>query len=150
MGKKSKKTEEAPDDVEAEGAEGSEDKKKSKARPRSGTETLLMSNRRTATENLAKASKAEKAYRTKKKATMARANYTETKEHFKEAWSHFKMAFKGFFKVLGSIGALVGEKSENRRLAAENKKREKNLERKKKLEEQLAKDMEEGNAGEES
>ncbi|KAM0342523.1 hypothetical protein ACHAPU_009497 [Fusarium lateritium] len=111
-----------------------------KARPASScTEILLLSNRKEASEQFVKASRAEKAYRTNKKATLARANYNETKEHFREAFSHFRLAFKGLFSSIKNMTYLFGERSEIKRQEAEKKKREKNLERKKKLEEQLAK-----------
>lgn len=120
---------------------GSADPEALKARPASScTEILLMSNRQEASEQFAKAAKAEKAYRTKKKATLARANYNETKTHLKEAFSHFKLAFKGLFSVFKSMTYLISEKRELRRQAKEKKKREKTLERKKKLEEKLAKE----------
>ncbi|XEV07600.1 hypothetical protein FSHL1_012887 [Fusarium sambucinum] len=71
--------------------------------------------------------------------TMARANYNETKEHFCEAFTHFKLAFKGLFSVIANLTYLISEKREIRKQAAEKKAHKKNLERKKKLEEQLAK-----------
>ncbi|KAF4464691.1 hypothetical protein FALBO_8489 [Fusarium albosuccineum] len=137
MGKsKSKKTEASPEN-EASNSDGTAPT----ARPgTSGTENLLITNRRQASEQFAKASRAEKAYRTKKQAALARANYNETKTHFREAFSHFKLAFKGLYSVLKSVNHLVGEKREIQRQAAENKKREKNLELKKKLDEALAKE----------
>jgi hypothetical protein len=111
-----------------------------KPRPTSsGTMILLSTTRKEASEQFAQAAKAEKAYRTKKKATLARANYNETKEHFREAFSHFKLAFKGLFSVIANFTYLISEKRELRKQAAEKKLHEKNLERKKKLEEQLAK-----------
>ncbi|KAF4454894.1 hypothetical protein F53441_2687 [Fusarium austroafricanum] len=122
---------------EVESDAGSEEQ----ARPgTSGTENMLMTNRRQASEQFAKASRAEKAYRTKKKAALARANYTQTKENFKEGFSHFKLAFKGLFSVIISFPYLIGEKQELRRQKTDAKKREKNLAMKKKLEEQLAKE----------
>ncbi|RGP63987.1 hypothetical protein FSPOR_8315 [Fusarium sporotrichioides] len=111
-----------------------------KARPTSSATMLnLATTRKAASEQFAQAAKAEKAYRIKKKATMARANYNETKEHFREAFSHFKLAFKGLFSVIANMTYLISEKREIRKQAAERKAHEKNLERKKKLEEQLAK-----------
>ncbi|KAH7183653.1 uncharacterized protein B0J16DRAFT_165566 [Fusarium flagelliforme] len=120
-----------------------------KARPASSaTEILLTTTRKEASEQYAQAAKAEKAYRTKRKAKVARANYNETKEHFREAFSHFKLAFKGLFSVIGNFSYLISEKRENRKQAAEKRTHEKNLERKRKLEEQLAKaEAEAGTAG---
>jgi hypothetical protein len=119
----------------------------------SGTENLLITNRRQASEQFMKAQRAEKAYRAKKHATLARHNYNETKAHFKEAFSHFKQGFRGLFSVVSAIPHLVGEKREQRRKAAEAKKRQRDLEKKKKLEEALARqsqESEEGKAEEES
>ncbi|EXL74146.1 hypothetical protein FOPG_10698 [Fusarium oxysporum f. sp. conglutinans race 2 54008] len=111
-----------------------------------GSEHLLMTTRRQASEQYAKAAKAEKAYRTKKRAALARANYNETKTHFKEAFSHLWLALKGVFPVIKNSRYLLGERRDKRRQEAEKKKREKNLERKKKLEEQLAKEEAEAEA----
>ncbi|KAF5529300.1 hypothetical protein FMEXI_14233, partial [Fusarium mexicanum] len=70
---------------------------------------LLMTTRRQASEQYAKAAKAEKAYRTKKRAALARANYNETKTHFKEAFSHLWLALKGVFPAIKNSRYLVGE-----------------------------------------
>ncbi|KAM0227969.1 hypothetical protein ACHAPO_011095 [Fusarium lateritium] len=99
----------------------------------------LATTRKAASDQYAQAAKAEKAYRIKKKATKARANYDETKEHFCEAFTHFKLAFKGLFSFIANLTYLISEKREIRKQAAEKKAHKKNLERKKKLEEQLAK-----------
>ncbi|KAG8665240.1 hypothetical protein FPOAC2_14493 [Fusarium poae] len=111
-----------------------------KARPTSsGTMLDLATTRKAASKQYAQAAKAEEAYRIKKKATLARANYNETKEHFREAFSHFKLAFRGLFSVIANFTYLISEKRQMRKQTAEKKARERNLERKKKLEEQLAK-----------
>ncbi|KAK8051270.1 hypothetical protein PG993_002655 [Apiospora rasikravindrae] len=104
----------------------------------SGTENLLITNRRQASEQFQKAARAEKAYRAKKHATAARANYNETKAHFKEARTHFAQGCKGVFSVVRAIPYLVSEKKEARRRARDTARRQRDLERKKKLEEALA------------
>ncbi|KAI1342319.1 hypothetical protein F5Y15DRAFT_412830 [Xylariaceae sp. FL0016] len=104
----------------------------------SGTMNNLITNRRQASENFAKAQRAEKAYRAKKQAAIARANFNETKTHFREAFSHLKLGFKGAFSVVRAVPHLVSEKREARRKQADQKKRERHLEQKKKLEEELA------------
>lgn len=106
----------------------------------SGTENLLITSRRQASEQYIKAQRAEKAYRSKKHATLARHNYNETKGHFKEAGSHFILALKGTMSVIKGVPHLFGEKQEDRRRKAEAKKRERHMEQKKKLEEALAKE----------
>ncbi|KAF7557449.1 hypothetical protein G7Z17_g652 [Cylindrodendrum hubeiense] len=135
MGKSKSKKELAPEPVSpmSDGAE--------LTRPgTSGTENLLMTTTRQASEHYSKAQRAEKAYRAKKHATLARANYNETKAHFKDGFSNLWQGIKGIFSVLGSIPYLISEKRENRRRAADMKTRERNLERKRKLEEALAKE----------
>ncbi|KAK9420634.1 hypothetical protein SUNI508_00725 [Seiridium unicorne] len=104
----------------------------------SGTENLLITNRRQASEQFIKAQRAEKAYRAKKQATLARHNYNETKAHFKESASHFKLGVKGLISVVRAIPHLIGEKREERRKQAEAKRRQRDLEKKKKLEDALA------------
>ncbi|KAK8042729.1 hypothetical protein PG994_013212 [Apiospora phragmitis] len=104
----------------------------------SGTENVLITNRRQASEQFQKAARAEKAYRAKKHATAARANYNETKAHFKEARAHFARGCKGIFTVVRAVPYLVSEKQEARRRARDQARRQRDLERKKKLEEALA------------
>ncbi|KAK8106237.1 uncharacterized protein PG998_003297 [Apiospora kogelbergensis] len=104
----------------------------------SGTENLLITNRRQASEQFQKAHRAEKAYRAKKHATAARENYNETKAHFSEARSHFAQGCRGVFTVIRAVPYLLSEKREARRRARDQARRQRDLERKKKLEEALA------------
>ncbi|KAH9887759.1 hypothetical protein F4778DRAFT_786134 [Xylariomycetidae sp. FL2044] len=104
----------------------------------SGTENLLITNRRQASENFARAQRAEKAYRAKKHASLARQRLDETKGHFREALSHLKQGFGGLLSVVKAVPYLVGEKREARRRKAEARRRQRHLEQKKKLEEELA------------
>lgn len=109
----------------------------------SGTENLLITNRRQASEQFAKAQRAEKAYRAKKHATLARHNYNETKTHFKEAFSHLKLGAKGLFAVVKAVPYLLGEKRENARNKSDAKKRQRAMDQRKKLEEVLAREARE-------
>lgn len=132
--------------VDAEAGAGDKDGEKPLPLKRpgtSGTENMLMTTRREASEQFAKAQKAERAYRSKKQATLARQNYNETKEHFREGFSHLGQGIKGIFAVLMSIPYLISEKREQRRKAGDAKRRQRDLERKKKLEEALARQAEE-------
>lgn len=113
----------------------------------SGTENLLITSRRQASEQYIKAQRAENAYRAKKHATLARHNYNETKGHFKEAGSHFILALKGTVSVVKGVPYLFREKQEDRRRQADAKKRERHMEQKKKLEEALAKEAGENEEG---
>lgn len=131
-----------------ENKDGADEKDLPKRPGTSGTENLLITNRRTASEQLQKAQRAERAYRAKKHASLARTNYNETKTHFKEAFSHFGSGFKGLFSVIRAIPYLIGEKREARRKNTDAKKRQRDLEKKKKLEEALARQSAEDGEGE--
>ncbi|CAJ2512876.1 Uu.00g009950.m01.CDS01 [Anthostomella pinea] len=104
----------------------------------SGTENLLITNRRQASEQFQKAQKAERAYRAKKHASAARTNYTETKAHFAAAATHLRLGVKGLLGVMRALPYLAGERREEGRRKAEARKRARHLEQKKKLEEELA------------
>jgi hypothetical protein len=106
----------------------------------SGTENLLITNRQAASEQFAKAQRAEKAYRARKHATAARESYNETKAHFRDGFRHLGQGIAGVFAVIRSIPYLFIEKREDRRRQAESRQRQRHLEQKKKLEEALARD----------
>jgi hypothetical protein len=110
----------------------------------SGTENLLVTNRRRASENYAKAQRAEQAYRTKKRAATARRDYHGAREHFSESFKHFKAGMRMSFTVVKSAPYILGERREQSLAKAEVKKKEKALERKKKLEEKLARESADG------
>lgn len=115
---------------------------KNEARPMSArttaTENLLMTNRRKASDKFKQAQRAEQAYRSKKRSTVARANLAEAKEHWKATFSNLKMACKYTFAVLRFSPYLLGEKSEAKQEKAEEKKRAAALKKREKLEKQLA------------
>ncbi|KAH7014548.1 uncharacterized protein B0I36DRAFT_369491 [Microdochium trichocladiopsis] len=116
------------------------EKRESVVRPgTSGTANLLLKSREEANENFIKAQRAEKAYITRKKVALARANFNNTKSHFKEGFTHLAKGFKGFFSAIAAIPWLISEKREKRRQNREEAQRKRNLEKKKKLEEALAK-----------
>lgn len=125
--------------------ETADEKAATPARPgTSGTENLLMTTRRQASEQFKKAERAERAYLAKKNASRARQNYNETKTHFKAAFSHFGQGCKGIFSVIRAAPYLVSEKKEARRKKREAAQRERDLKRKRKLEEALAREGREG------
>jgi len=141
------------EDVEVDAKQEKKDKKKAKkeakkghaktesnARPlSSATANILLQSRQESHENYIKAQRAEKAYITRKKVTLARANYDNTKTHFKEGFMHLAKGFKGIFAAIKAIPWLISEKREKTRLKREEALRKRNLEKKKKLEEELAK-----------
>ncbi|KAI1079528.1 hypothetical protein F5B20DRAFT_581309 [Whalleya microplaca] len=112
----------------------------------SGTENMLMMNRRQASEQFVKAQRAEKAYRARKQAAAARASYDETKTHFREAFAHLGHGARGLVSVVRAAPYLVCEKKEAWRRKGDAKRRARALEQKKKLEEALARQSD-GEAG---
>lgn len=130
-----------PSSSKGKAKDGASDSEKPLPIPRpgtSGTENLLITNRRQASEQFAKAQRAEKAYRAKKHATLARHNYNDTKSHFKESFLQFRLGVKGIFSVIRAVPYIMGEKREARRRKGETAQRQRDLEKKKKLEEALA------------
>jgi len=108
----------------------------------SGTEALLVTNRRRASENYQRAHRAEKAYRAKKRASAARRDFQSARDHYREAWSHLKQGLSVSLAVVRGAPYLLGEKREQRRIKGDENKRRKALGRKKRLEEKLARESE--------
>jgi hypothetical protein len=110
-----------------------------KTRPgTSGTENLLTTNRRQASANFQRAARAERAYKAKKRSAAARTSASEARTHFAEAARHFARGIKKSFGVLGSLPYVFGEWEESMRAKQDEKKRERAVAQRKKLEEQLA------------
>ncbi|KAF2013548.1 hypothetical protein BU24DRAFT_483315 [Aaosphaeria arxii CBS 175.79] len=103
----------------------------------SATENLLTSNRRTASANYIAAQRAEQAYKAKKRSAGAQVQRVEAKEHFRRAGWHLREGGRclwgcvraGPWVVRGWIGGWR-ERGERRRV-------ERDLERKRRLEERL-------------
>lgn len=106
----------------------------------SGTENLLITTRRQASHNLQKAQRAERAYRAKKRAKAARQDYHGAAGHYKESLKHFKEGLKLTFAAIKSIPYIYGEKREARRLESDQKRKNRAVAKKKKLEERLARE----------
>lgn len=98
----------------------------------SGTEALLVTNRREARQHYQNAQRAEHSYRAKKRATAARNDFQDAKDHFKESARHFKTGVGMIFGAVKSIPYIYGQKQDERRKARAAAS-------KKKLEERLAK-----------
>lgn len=103
----------------------------------SGTEALLVTNRREAAQHYQKAQRAEHSYRAKKRATAARRDYHDAKGHFKESARHFKTGAKMMFGAIKCFPYIFGEKNEERR-------KKKTMAERKRLEEQLARQNDDG------
>ncbi|CAI0642017.1 hypothetical protein CGCSCA4_v006291 [Colletotrichum siamense] len=106
----------------------------------SGTENLLRTNRRQASDNYQRAQRAERTYRAKKRATAARADLSDAKTHYAECFKHLTRGLAVTFSAVKSLPYVFDEKQEAARQKAEAKKKQRALEKKKKLEEKLARE----------
>lgn len=91
----------------------------------SGTELVLTSNRRAASQTFQAARRAERTYKARKRAAAARTAYASAKTHFGAAAHHFKVGVKLTVEVVRSVPYVVQDKRERSRLAAEQKRLEK-------------------------
>lgn len=105
----------------------------------SGTEMLLTTNRRTASAQYLAAQRAETAYKAKKRSAGARQHRSEAKSHFKQSMFHLKEGFKSCWYMTVAVPWMVREWKENRQTQNEKKAVERYMEKKKKLEERIAK-----------
>lgn len=106
----------------------------------SGTEMVLTTNRRRASEKYQQAQRAERTYVAKKRSAIARADRAEAKTHFREAARHLRLALRLYFSVVKNSPYLLTEKGEAMRAKSEEARRKKALEKRKKLEEVLARE----------
>ncbi|KFA50705.1 hypothetical protein S40293_07833 [Stachybotrys chartarum IBT 40293] len=87
----------------------------------SGTEALLVSNRRQASHQFQRAQRVERAYRARKRATAARRDYQVARDHFKEALRHLREGLVVAGRCAGALPYVVGEKRRQRALARKNR-----------------------------
>lgn len=106
----------------------------------SGTENVLMAQTQIASQNYQKAHRAETVYRAKKRAGVARRDFKSAREHFGQAASHIKQGLRLTFSAAKSAPYIFGEKREQGRIKAGEKKALRALDKKKKLEEKLSKE----------
>ncbi|KAI0444174.1 hypothetical protein F4803DRAFT_512260 [Xylaria telfairii] len=114
-----------------------------------GTIDLLVQTRRIASDEYTRAQRAERAYRARKNATIARNSLRETKTHFSEGFKHLFLGVKGLVDVVKGVPYLFGERRDIWRKKRETIKRERAEEMRKKLDEKLAK-IPEGDADDKS
>ncbi|KAK1596306.1 uncharacterized protein LY79DRAFT_667352 [Colletotrichum navitas] len=106
----------------------------------SGTENILKTNRRQASDNYQRAQRAERAYRAKKRATAARADLSDAKTHYAECFKHLTRGLAVTFSAVKSLPYVFDERQEAARQKADAKRKQRALEKKKKLEEKLARE----------
>lgn len=112
----------------------------------SGTEMLLMTNRRQASEQLQRAQRAERTYVAKKRSAAARSDYAAAKVHFGEGLRHLKAGFGLTWAVIKGSPYLLKQRREETRKKSDQKKRQAYMEKKKRLEEALARESAEAPA----
>jgi len=109
-----------------------------------GTEVFLMANTRRASDRFKQAQQAEKAYRAKKRSTVARANLDSAKAHYRDSYDHLRSALRLSLTVIRMSPFLLTERSEEHQLKSDEKKRRRAQERSKKLEEALERERRSG------
>ncbi|KAK2613429.1 hypothetical protein N8I77_000345 [Diaporthe amygdali] len=117
----------------------------------SGTEMLLVNNRQRASVRLRDAQRKERAYKTKKRSTQARANWTEAKQHFREGFHHNMNGVRLSWRVVSCVGYLFRAKNDKLKAEAEEKRKMRAADKQRKLEEKLKREKElaeKGEAGE--
>lgn len=108
----------------------------------SGTEMLLVNNRQRASVRLRDAQRKERAYKTKKRSTQARANWGQAKQHFREGFAHNMNGFKLTWRVVSSVGYLFRAKNDKLKAEAEEKRKLRAADKQRKLEEKLRREKE--------
>lgn len=108
----------------------------------SGTEMVLVTQRRAASAKLEQATRAERSYRAHKRSAAARANWAEAKTK----WAHSARNLKGAVSLTCSVFAnaryMLDEHHEEKRKQAEEKRLARAAEKRKKLDDKLAKQKE--------
>lgn len=108
----------------------------------SGTEMLLVNNRQRASVRLRDAQRKERAYKTKKRSSAARANWTQAKQHFREGFSHNMNGLRLTWRVVSSVGYLFRAKNDKLKAEAEEKRKLRAADKQRKLEERLRREKE--------
>lgn len=108
----------------------------------SGTEMLLVNNRQRASVRLRDAQRKERAYKTKKRSTQARANWGAAKQHFREGFAHNMNGFKLTWRVVSSVGYLFRAKNDKLKAEAEEKRKMRAADKQRRLEEKLRREKE--------
>jgi hypothetical protein len=103
----------------------------------SGTELLLVSKTREASANFKRAQEAEQAYKSKKRAAGAKQQRKNIKVHFKQSAHHFKEGVKAIYLSLAAMPAIFKANRHERKTKADAKKRERDIAKRKQLDERL-------------
>ncbi|KAI0205344.1 hypothetical protein F4808DRAFT_456337 [Astrocystis sublimbata] len=120
------------DQLEAESSQSGHARRASK-----GTIDLLVHTRQVASDEYTRAQRAEKAYRARKNATLARTSLNETKTHFAEGFKHLGLGLKGIVTIIKGVPYIVGERKDTWRKNRESKQLERAETMRKKLDERI-------------
>jgi hypothetical protein len=113
------------------------------ARPgTSGTEMLLVTNRKQASQHFNAAKEAERTYKTKKRSAAARTNWSDAKAHLGQSGSHFSQGISALFRAMGDSKSVVSHNMNESKAQNEEKKRVKAAEKRAKQEERERKALE--------
>ncbi|KAH6635236.1 hypothetical protein B0J18DRAFT_406797 [Chaetomium sp. MPI-SDFR-AT-0129] len=113
----------------------------------SGTLAALQTTRRQASEKFRQADRAERTYRATKWSAAARANRAEAGDHFRQSRQHFTLGCRLLVEAVRGWPYVLRERREARRVKAEEAKRKKVLEMKKRLDEKLGEAKDEDREG---
>lgn len=106
----------------------------------SGTEALLITNRRRASAKYQKAQRAERTYKTKKRSAIARADWADARQHFSQTKHHLGEGVRLAFRVVRSVPYIIGERRDASSKRRAEKKREREQEKQRRREERWADD----------
>ncbi|KAI3398022.1 hypothetical protein diail_9999 [Diaporthe ilicicola] len=108
----------------------------------SGTEMLLVNNRQRASVRLRDAQRKERAYKTKKRSTQARANWAQAKQHFREGLAHNTEGARLAWRAVACVGYLFRAKNDRLKAEAEEKRKLRAADKQRRLEEKLRREKE--------
>lgn len=126
-----------PDPDAAADDESSEERDPKRRPGSSATEVLLSTKTREASANFKRAQQAEQAYRFKKRAAGAKEKRKSILVHFRQSGHHFKEGVKAIISSVAAIPAIMKASRHERKGKADAKKRERDMEKRKKLDERL-------------
>jgi hypothetical protein len=107
----------------------------------SGTEILLVTDRRTASAKYQAAQRAEQSYKAKKRSAGAAQHRTDAKDHFRASAHHLEEGMKRSWKIITAVPWMMRGWKEERLAKKEKNARERDLVKKKKLEERIARQV---------
>ena len=106
----------------------------------SGTEDLLVTNRRRASQVYQQSLQAEKAYKAKKRASYARRDFQSARGHYREGFHHLKEAIKMTFNFARFSPYIFSEKKHQYRQHSVKRRNTRRLEKRRRGDSQITTD----------